>query len=165
MEILNSKWIILVLVILSTLIILYLIGNKSAHSEITVNAPSAKVWNVITNTQQYDEWNSVINSLEGNLKEGEEVKFMFHQEEGNSYPISAKVKKVEPNKLLNQYGGTIGIMTYNHKYILEEANGVTKVTIHEDYRGIFVPFWNSEPAQKAYERMNEDIKRRVESLN
>ncbi len=110
------------------------------------------------------QWNSVINSVEGILKEGERVKFMFHQEEGKSYPISAKVRKVETNSLLNQFGGYTGIITYNHTYTLNESDTNTKVIIHEKYNGLMVPFWNLKPVQKAYDRLNKDIKKRVESL-
>tara|TARA_B100000941_G_scaffold269750_1_gene227267 strand:- start:353 stop:628 length:276 start_codon:yes stop_codon:yes gene_type:complete len=89
---------------------------------------------------------------------------MFHQEEGKSYPISAKVRKVETNSLLNQFGGYTGIITYNHTYTLNESYTNTKVIIHEKYDGLMVPFWNPKPVQKAYDRLNKDIKKRVESL-
>ena len=116
------------------------------------------------NTDKYEEWNSVIKSVEGILKEGGRVNFIFHQEEGKSYPISAKVRKVETNSLLNQFGGYTGIITYNHTYTLNESDTNTKVIIHEEYSGLMVPFWNPEPVQKAYDRLNKDIKKRVESL-
>ena len=105
-----------------------------------VNAPKEKIWQVLLNTEEYEQWNNVINSVEGILKEGERVKFMFHQEEGKSYPISAKVRKVETNSLLNQFGGYTGIITYNHTYTLNESDTNTKVIIHEEYNGLMVPF-------------------------
>ena len=70
---------------------------------------------------------------------------MFHQEEGKSYPISARVRKVETNSLLNQSGGYAGIITHNHTYTLNESDTNAKVIIYEDYNGIMVPFWNPEP--------------------
>ena len=56
------------------------------------------------------------------------------------------------------------ILTFNHKYTLESANDGTRLIIHEDYRGIMVPFWNPTPVEKAYERLAMDLKTRVEKL-
>jgi hypothetical protein len=54
-------------------------------------------------------------------------------------------------------------LTYDHRYVLEPFENGTKVTIHEDYAGIGVNFWNPSAVQKAYARLNTDLKRRVES--
>ena len=66
--------------------------------------------------------------------------------------MKAKVIKLEPNKFLNQYGGYLGILTYNHKYILEPVKQGTKVTIHEEYKGVYVPFWDYSNMSSSYVR-------------
>ena len=164
MELLTSKWMIGLYLLVGLGCFLMLIGKKSVHSKISIDATPSQVWEVITNTSQYNEWNSVMLLLEGSIKEGDLVKYRFTQEEGKFYDIPSKVKKIIPLSLLNQGGGTFGIITFDHKYILEEKKGKTVLTIHEDYHGLFVPFWNPEPVQKAYDRLNKDIKSRVESL-
>ena len=55
---------------------------------------------------------------------------------------------VEEGKLLNQYGGTKTILTFDHKYILVKEGIKTKLIIHEEYPGIMVPFWNPDPVGK-----------------
>jgi hypothetical protein len=164
MEYLTSKWMIGIYIFIGLICFLLIIGKKSVHSTISIKASPNQVWQVIINTSKYNEWNSVMNLLEGNIKEGSLVKYRFTQEAGRFYDIPSKVKKITPSSLLNQSGGTFGIITFNHKYILEEKEGKTVLTIHEDYHGVFVPFWNPEPVQKAYDRLNKDIKSRVESL-
>ena len=164
MEYLTSNWTIAIYVLIGLACFLLLIGKKSVHSTIPIDATPDEVWEVIINTSQYSEWNSVMDLLEGNIEEGNLVKYRFTQEEGKSYDIPSKVKKITPSSLLNQGGGKLGIITFDHKYILEEKKGETVLTIHEDYHGVFVPFWNPEPVQKAYDRLNKDIKSRVESL-
>ena len=164
MELLTSKWIIGLYILVGLGCFLMLIGKKSVHSKISIDATPSQVWEVITNTSQYNEWNSVMLLLEGSIKEGDLVKYRFTQEEGKYYDIPSRVKKIIPTSLLNQGGGTFGIITFDHKYILNEKKGETELVVHEDYRGVFVPFWNPEPVQKAYDRLNEDIKNRVESL-
>ncbi len=165
MDILTNKWMLIVYVIVTILIILLVIGEKSVRSEINIQAPIETVWKVVTNTSEYAEWNSVMILLDGNIKEGNTVKYQFTQEEGKSYEIPSKVKIIEPEKLLNQFGGIRGVLTFNHKYIFEKDGDKTRLTIHEVYRGIMVPFWNATPVQKAYDRLCSDIKKKSESLS
>ena len=161
---LNSKLLIILLVIIAVLVILYFLGRKSVHHEITIYASPEKVWQVLIETDSYDRWNPVMRLLNGEIKEGNRVKYQFTQSADNSYDIATNVKKVIPNKLLNQGGGMPLILTFNHKYLLEPSGNATKLTIHEDYNGIGVHFWNPSPVQAAYERLNEAIKKRAESL-
>ncbi|PWJ40812.1 activator of Hsp90 ATPase-like protein [Sediminitomix flava] len=146
----------------AVIIVLFLIGRKSANAEVFINAKPDKVWGILMNTAKYKDWNTVMIPLKGDLKEGNTVTYEFHQDEKNKYEIPSKVKKIETNKLLNQGGGMSGILTFDHKYILEEKDGGTKLTIHEDYRGIGVPFWSPKAVEKAYQRLAEDLKKAAE---
>lgn len=162
---LNSKLLIIVAIIIVLLVILYFTGKKSVHSEIIINRTSEEVWSVLINTDQYQDWNPVMKLIEGEIQEGNTVKYQFSQDKENSSEIPSKVKKIIKNKLLNQGGGMPFVLTFDHKYILESLDSKTKVTIHEDYTGIWVNFWNPKPVGKAYENLNKALKSRVESLN
>lgn len=151
------------LTILAVLIVLFFLGNKSVHHEILINASPEKVWEVLTDTDKYKEWNPVMELLEGNIKEGKQVKYRFTQDEKNISEIPSKVKKIIPNKLLNQGGGLTLVITFDHKYILEKKGDRTLLMIHEDYKGIYVNFWNPKPVELAYQRLNEAIKKRIEN--
>jgi len=161
----NSKWLIVIGIILVALLALYLLGKKSVHHEITINASPEKVWSVLMDTDTYDQWNPVMHLLEGKVKEGNTVKYRFTQDEENVSEMGSKVKKIIPEKLLNQGGGMPLVITFDHKYILEPNGSGTKLTIHEDYAGIYVNFWNPKPVEKAYQKLNEALKKQVESLN
>lgn len=165
MAIITSKWILtILLLVLLVLAILYLVGRKSVHSEITIQASSQEIWLVLTDIQKIKEWNPVLVPVEGELKEGVTLKYEFYQEGDEPIVMSAKVKEMIDGKLLNQAGGMFGILTFDHKYILEPSHGETKVIIHEDYRGIAVPFWNPAPVEKAYIKLNEALRDRVTQL-
>ena len=155
---------IIALIVLAVLVVLVVLGNKSVHHEIAINASPETVWEVLTDTDNYDSSNPAIKLLEGEIKEGNKVKYKFTQSADNSYDIATNVKKIIPNQLLNQGGGPPLILTFNHKYILEPSANGTKLTIHEDYKGIGVNFWNPKPVQAAYEKLNEAIKKRAESM-
>ena len=164
MALLKSKWILFIGIPLLVIIVLYILGRKSVHAEIVINASPEKVWSVLTDKSVYREWNTVLIPVNGELKLGSKVEYEFHQDESTQSVIPSKVLAIEENSLLNQGGGIPGVLTYNHKYILEETAEGTKVTIHEDYRGIGVPFWNPAPVQKAYEGLCGDLKSRVEKV-
>ena len=142
--------------------ILIFTGNKSVHSEITINANPEKVWKVLTDIKAYPEWNPTMLLIEGDVKEGGKVTYQFTQDASTISKIGAKVIEIIPNQLLNQKGGIPAVLTFDHKYVLEPAGETTVIIIHEDYKGLGVHFWNPEPVEKAYQRLNEALKSRVE---
>lgn len=153
---------IYLIIFLLALVVLYFTGNKSVNHEIVISKSPEKVWQVLTDTDKYKEWNPVMELLEGKIIEGNRVKYRFTQDENNVSDIPSKVKKIIPNKLLNQGGGLPIVISFDHKYILENKGEGTKLTIHEVYRGIYVNFWNPKPVESAYQRLNKAIKTRAE---
>ncbi len=159
------KMVYLIIGVIVVLAILLLTGRKSVHSELTINANTEVAWQVLVNTDEYPKWNPVMNLIEGTISEGNRVKYIFTQDKDSSVEISITVMKVTPKSLLNQKGGIPLILTYDHKYELTDLGDSTKMVIHEEYNGIGVNFWNPEPVEKAYKRLNEALKKRVESLS
>ncbi|MEM8898698.1 MAG: SRPBCC family protein [Bacteroidota bacterium] len=156
-----------VLMILSVFLLLGLIlavmGHKHVHHEIMIAASPEEVWAVIIDTDLYAEWNPAITVKKGDLIEGETILYDFKQNEDKSYDILATVKEMKEGQLLNQVGGRVGLLTFDHKYMLESVKNSTKVTIHEEYRGIGVHFWDPAPLEVVYGQVNTALKRRIES--
>lgn len=152
------------LALIVILLILYIAGNKSVHVEITIEAPPDKVWKVLTDHAEIKEWNKILIPLDGQFKEGTTIKYEFNQDENSSTTMPAKVIRIIENQLLNQSGGMMGVLIFDHNYILEPSGKGTKLTIHEDYKGIMVPFWNPVKVEAAYMRLAEALRQRVLSL-
>ncbi|MEM7381951.1 MAG: SRPBCC domain-containing protein [Bacteroidota bacterium] len=157
------KW-MLVIAVLVILVVLYITGRKSVHHEITIEASADKVWQVLMDMEAYDDWNPTMKLVKGKVEVGGKVTYQITQDADNVSEIPAKVQQIVANKLLNQSGGMPIILTYDHRYILESSEHQSNVTIHEDYRGIGVHFWNPKPVEEAYARLNRALKKRVESL-
>jgi len=140
------------------------LGLKSVETEIIINAAPETVWSVLTDFEKHKEWNEVLIPIKGELKEGSEITYEFHQDENNISKIPATVMEIVPNRLLNQRGGISTILTFDHKYILETVEEGTKLTIYEEYTGVGVHFWDETPVLKAYERLAKLIQKRVHAL-
>ena len=164
MTILASKWTIAALLLVVVLLILFLLGKKSVHTEIIIEASAVDVWEVLTDFENAKVWNEVLIPVEGELAVGNTVTYEFRENANSSSTMPATVKHMEPNQLLNQGGGLWGILTFDHRYILEAEGNATRVTIHEDYRGIMVPFWNPASVEQAYGRLLEALNQRVMAL-
>lgn len=158
-----KKMTITLMTLIVVLIVLTLTGNKSVHDELLIKASPEEVWSVLTNTNEYPEWNPVMELLSGEVKTGEKVIYKFTQAPGKSYEIAANIAVVAPNKTLNQKGGIPLILSFDHKYTLHAEEDQTRLIIHEDYKGIGVNFWNPKPVEKAYQQLNKAIKQRVEN--
>ena len=64
--------------------------------------------------------------------------------------MTAMVRLVDKPTELNQVGGIPGVITFNHRWLLESVDGGTKVTQHEIDRGIGLWFWNSDWIEPSY---------------
>ena len=158
----NSMLIVTGIVVI--LLALYGLGKKSAHVTLPIAASPEEVWNVLVDSKRAAEWNKVLLLQSGLIAEGETVVYQFFQEEGKGSDIKARVRRVIPHELLNQSGGVPGVLTFNHQYQLKPAQGQTQLVIHEDYRGIAVPFWNHKPVEAAYQRLAETLRQQVLTL-
>ncbi len=160
MAILGSKWAIAVLVFTVAIIVLFLIGKKSVRSEVSIEASEQEIWFALTEMKQIKAWNKVLVPVEGEMTAGGIIKYEFYQEEnGKAAVMDANVKQLITNKIINQTGGIPGILTFDHKYIINQST----VAIDEQYRGIMVPFWNPAPVEKAYERLLLQLKKHIEN--
>lgn len=138
---------------------------------IIIDAPPEAVWQVLTDTERYPEWNPYISRLEGTLALGETVEIEAVQEDGSRGTIPVVIVAFEPNRKLMWHGGSLPMGRGEHRYILEahqqDQNGEaqTRLTHSETWSGVivgkftlhqFAPFAWGYPAQ------NKALKERVE---
>lgn len=137
-----------------------LLGSKTVHTSIVIKAPPAQVWAVLTDAPSYKEWNPTFIDVEGEYEVGKTLTNKV-KEEGKVVTIKSKVIKMDENRELNQFGGIRGVLTFDHRWILEPVEGGTKVIQTETYRGIWVWFWDESWVEPAYSRANEALRDRV----
>lgn len=140
-----------------------LLGHKVAHTEVFIAAPPEAVWAVITNPAGYGEWNPILVQAEGEYRVGETMQYRMRDDNGKESDISSKVINVEPNRWLNQFGGMRGVLTFDHNWRLEPADGGTRLIQHEEYRGIGVWFWDPSGTERQYAQANDALRALVEA--
>lgn len=161
------KYLLLLIAILAIFLALgHFFARKTVRSELVIDAPVEKVWAVIADASKYPEWNPTMRVTEGTVAEGNTVAYQFTDSTGTKSIINTTVKQIIPNELLRQAGGIPTIITYDNFYHVEVVNNKqTKVSITENYTGVYVWFWNADTVEKAYEKQNEALKARVEKVN
>lgn len=138
-------------------------GCKTVHTEIEIEAKPATVWKILSDTKGYAQWNPVHVKIEGEYREGADVKVHLKNEKGEISVLDSTVRIVIPEKHLNQGGGIPGIFTFDHTFRLEPTGHGTKVIHQERFRGIGVLFFSTAWVERSYQRVNEALKEKAES--
>ncbi|MEM6966851.1 MAG: SRPBCC domain-containing protein [Bacteroidota bacterium] len=139
---------------------------KSIQTEIIINAPREKVWQLLTDFKNYPTWNTFIVSIEGELKEGGRLKNKMVVD-GKRQTFRPKIQKVIPNEYLEWLGKVpLGMFNGQHYFQLETVgNGQTKLT-HGEYfsgwlRGMIMKKIGAA-TRRGFIKMNEELKKLAE---
>ena len=124
-----------------------------------IEAPSATVWNLLTDVRAQSKWNSTLTSIEGEVALGERVSFQVHVAPGQTF--SPKVVAYDEAKSmvwrLNRWPLLVSDRTYR---LTPHPHGATEFSIDEVFQGLLLPLIaNSFPDFGAmFERTAMDLK-------
>ena len=142
--------------------------NKRITTEIIINAPKEKVWNILTDFDAYPQWNPFILSVKGKAVKGERLTNTLRN--GNKTVVfKPKVLNVVPNQYLGWLGslGIKGLFDGYH-YFEIEALSPTQVKLKhgEEFSGLLstaILKKIAEATRQNFIRMNQALKERAES--
>lgn len=125
-------------------------------NEIVINATSEKVWQILTNIQNWDKWNERIKKpkLLSNLQDGSSFTWKT-----NGSKIRSKIHSFSTNKILGWRGKTFGASAIHNWYLEPTENG-TKVKVEESMEGWIINLMK----KKMNERLAEDMLYWLEQL-
>ena len=141
-----------------------LLTTKTFHVERVIETHDAIIWEILTDTERYHEWNPVFVGVDGAYGEGASLTNTVRFPTGALVEMSANVKAVRPFREIHQYGGTPGIITFNHQWLLEPVEGGTRVVQHELDRGIGLWFWDSSWLEPAYATVIDALEARATEM-
>jgi hypothetical protein len=141
---------------------------KSIRSEIDIDAPAARVWDLLTDFAAYPDWNPFIRRAEGVLAEGEQLRLLFQIPDGMRMKIRPRLITVVEQAEIRWLGhlAVPGLFDGDHRFLLTPLDaGTTRLVQEETFRGALVPIfggWIGAGARRGFAAMNRAAKMRLE---
>ena len=141
---------------------------KEVFSEIEVQAPAERVWQVLIDFASYPEWNSFIRRIGGQPKQGTRLKVYIEPPGAKGRTFRPKVLKADPNHELRWLGRLLvpGLFNGDHIFTIENiGRDRVRFVQREIFSGLLVSHFAHESDTKirlGFEQMNQALKLRVE---
>jgi hypothetical protein len=156
-----------------TTIILITVFKLSAmaleiKTEITINATPEKVWEILTDFNEYPNWNPFIKSIKGQVVVGKKITVRIEPPEAKGMTFKPKILNFIKNRELSWLGHLLlpGIFDGKHKFeLIDNGNGTTTFIQSERFIGILVPFFKKQlnnNTKNGFIKMNEKLKELAE---
>lgn len=142
--------------------------SKEIKTEILIHATPEKVWSILTNFENYPNWNPFIKFIKGEVKVGNKITARIEPPEANGMTFKPKILTYEVNKELSWIGHFLftGIFDGEHKFeLIDNGNGTTTFKQSEKFKGILVPLLKKQldyNTRKGFEQMNNKLKELAE---
>ncbi|MCB1146524.1 MAG: SRPBCC domain-containing protein [Leptospiraceae bacterium] len=141
-------------------------------TEITINAPKAKVWSVLTGFADYNRWSKVITDMNGYPQKGKTLTLTVHPLPGVGLPIPECEITVcsEEKGELRWQGPSIpvvkDVISANHYFYVESISENKTRFIHcEDFDGWITPVLKpllEAQLPELYAEFNKELKAEAE---
>jgi hypothetical protein len=141
---------------------------REIRTEIEIDAPVERVWEVLTRFEDFDDWNPFIVHAEGRPRLGERLTVTIRPPGRKASTFHPTVVAYEPNRELRWLGrlGVPGIFDGEHSHHVEPlGGGRTRYVQGERFRGVLVPFVGGilGATEEGFRRMNGALKVRAEA--
>jgi len=112
--------------------------SLACGAEVTVHAPPARIWAILTDAKRFPQWNSTVTSIEGEIREGARLRIHVP---GTDRSFTPTVSNVVPNERMTWSGGFTplfkGVRTFE---LRARADGSTDFALTERFSGLLIPF-------------------------
>lgn len=143
--------------------------HHELHTEITIDAPTDVVWDVLTDLDSYSEWNPFVVESSGRVVVGERLVNRLRPPGGRAMTFKPTVTEVEPDRTFEWLGrlGLPGLFDGRHRFELTPtATGGTTFSHSEEFDGLLVRAMRSSldsNTRAGFEAMNGALKERAEA--
>ncbi|MDH5545479.1 MAG: SRPBCC domain-containing protein [Gammaproteobacteria bacterium] len=138
---------------------------KSFNTTIVINAPTEKVWEILTNISDWHQWNTTIENVAGSVSPGSKVTVRAKAMPDRAFPLT--VSDFTPNKSMVWSGGMpLGLFTGKRTYTITSAeNNATIFSMSENFSGLLAPLiTRSIPdLQPSFDEFSKCLKQCAES--
>jgi hypothetical protein len=141
---------------------------KELRTEIEIQAPAERVWQLLTDFASFPQWNPFIRRASGEAKTGVRLEVRIQPSGARGMTFRPTVLKAEPNRELRWLGRLLipGLFDGEHIFTIEPlgANRVRFVQ-QEIFTGLLVPLFArglDADTRRGFEEMNQALKVRAE---
>ena len=135
------------------------------ETETTIDASPERVWQILSDTGSWSDWDSGVLGVEGDPAEGNKVKIRSELNPKRSYPV--KITEFEPNRRMTWLGGVpLGLFRGVRSYTLTpEGEGRTRFVMREEFTGPLLPLiWRTMPDMSdSFRQFASGLKERAEA--
>jgi len=141
---------------------------KILHTEIEIEAPAGRVWQILTDIARFPEWNPFVRRIQGELRVGSRLEVLLQPPDSRGMNFRPTVLKVEPERELRWLGHlwAPGLFDGEHSFTIESlAEGCVLFVQREEFTGLLVPLLMRSlevDTRRGFEAMNRAIKEQAE---
>ena len=141
--------------------------RNDIRTEVTIAAPPAEVWSVLTDGAAYRDWNPFIVDMKGKTAVGERLENTMQPEGGSSMTFRPTVLVADEGREFRWLGRLFlpRLFDGEHYFLLEETAEGTRLIHGETFRGVLLWAIDTDRFRADFERMNAALKARVEDAN
>jgi hypothetical protein len=138
---------------------------KELRAEIQINASSSRVWGILTDFENYEQWNPFIHRIVGQPRAGSRIKIHLQTPGGKNRQYEPIVTKVDQGHELRWIGRSM-LLTGEHIFVIEEKQTDNVLFIQREiFDGLLTTFFGRsthEDIEAGFNEMNKALKDRAE---
>jgi hypothetical protein len=143
--------------------------GTTLQTQIDIDAPKEKVWDILTDFRAYPEWNPFIKSISGEPRTGAKLVLHIQPPGAKGMTFHPKVLSAIPGQELKWLGHFLvpGIFDGEHHLLIHGKGDGRIVFVQEEaFKGVLVPFTGKmlKGTRQGFVQMNEALKKRAEDI-
>jgi len=142
---------------------------KAIETHIIVDSTPEKIWDILTNFEEYGLWNPFMTKVEGDAKLGAKIRVQIHTMGGKERIYHPIITRFEINKELRWKGKSFlpGIFDGERIFLIDKSADNKVTFFHKElFSGLGVILVGNKLAEnlgEGFEKMNLALKKRTEN--
>ncbi len=142
---------------------------KAIETHIIVDSTPEKIWEILTNFEEYGLWNPFMTKVEGDAKLGAKIRVQIHTMGGKERIYHPIITRFEINKELRWKGKSFlpGIFDGERIFLIDKSADNKVAFFHKElFSGLGVKLVGNkldENLSEGFEKMNLALKKRAEN--
>ncbi|MEZ4382683.1 MAG: SRPBCC domain-containing protein [Nannocystaceae bacterium] len=139
---------------------------KTFSSTITIHAPAATIWALLTDAPAYPEWNPTVERVEGTIALGAKIKVFAAVSPGRAFPV--KVAELVPGeRMVWSSGMPLGLFKGERTFTLTPRGDGVEFSMREVFSGLMSPLIERSipDLQPAFDAFAGALKREAEATD